>query len=165
MGILKRGRTWYVRYWVNGKEKWKAIGPSKSEARKELNKKLTELGRRYNPPPQDQQLPPDFLDQFLHAKNKDSLVYFIQAGDSGPIKIGIAMNLLSRIKHLQSQSPLKLNLLATIEGGLPKEREIHKRFSAHRLHGEWFSPGEELLKFISDLNGKNQTVETEEKNP
>ena len=31
-GLLKRGDIWYIRYNVNGKDKWEAIGKSKRQA-------------------------------------------------------------------------------------------------------------------------------------
>jgi hypothetical protein len=36
-------------------------------------------------------------------------------------------------------------------GGRRAERELHRRFEAHRLRGEWFAPVPELLAFVETL--------------
>src|SRR5215471_5446658 len=42
-GLLKRGDVWYIRYTVNGKRKWEAIGPSKRQAELVLAKRKLEI--------------------------------------------------------------------------------------------------------------------------
>jgi Meiotically up-regulated gene 113 len=37
-----------------------------------------------------------------------------------------------------------------VPGTLQTEREIHAKFAAHRLHGEWFEATPELLAFIAE---------------
>ena len=39
MGLIKIGRNWYIRYWVNGKEKKEVVGPSKRAAELALAKR------------------------------------------------------------------------------------------------------------------------------
>jgi len=80
-------------------------------------------------------------------------VYFIQAGDDGPIKIGITKNVESRRAGLQPGSPIVLSLLCAIPGTRANERMLHKHFADDRLHGEWFNPHPELLEYIDDLHG------------
>src|SRR5258708_33720012 len=41
-GLLKRGKTWYVRYRANGKTRAEAVGPSKAYALKVLEKRGTQ---------------------------------------------------------------------------------------------------------------------------
>lgn len=82
----------------------------------------------------------------------NSLVYFI-GYDGGPIKIGHSVNPTARLVDLQMGSHEDLRILATMPGGLRKERELHRRFAAHRLRGEWFSPVEEVLEFVREVNG------------
>lgn len=65
-------------------------------------------------------------------------VYFIEAGDGGPIKIGVAGDVAKRFKALQATNPIPLRLLAIIDGGHADERRLHKRFASERLRGEWF---------------------------
>jgi hypothetical protein len=73
-------------------------------------------------------------------------VYFIQA-KTGEIKIGHAVNVAMRMRAIQSCSPCKLELIATVNGGIKEETAIHNHFSADRLHGEWFLPSRALLEF------------------
>ena len=71
-------------------------------------------------------------------------VYFIQAGEGGPIKIGVAKDVEKRLKGLQTASPKTLVLLASIpvRGSIKAyamERDFHFRLSGYRIRGEWFS--------------------------
>lgn len=84
-------------------------------------------------------------------EEKPQLVYFIGA-ESGPIKIGIAVQPGERLKTLQTSHHERLNLLAVCEGGQTLEREYHKRFAAHRLHGEWFERHPDILAEIERLS-------------
>lgn len=79
-------------------------------------------------------------------------VYFI-GGELGPVKIGMASNVKRRLRDLQMASPIELAILATVEGPPLLEREYHKRFAAHRLHGEWFTRYPETEAEIALLNG------------
>lgn len=82
------------------------------------------------------------------ARDRAGFVYFIQAGDAGPIKIGFSSKVDIRIDALQKANAEKLNLLATISGTLIMEAELHQRFAEHRIRGEWFRPAAELLAAI-----------------
>lgn len=80
-------------------------------------------------------------------------VYFIRPEGGGPIKIGLTHDLSGRLTALQIGSPVKLALIARIDGGAgTTEAALHRRFAAGRLHGEWFredTPG--LLELIADI--------------
>jgi hypothetical protein len=77
-------------------------------------------------------------------------VYFISdCNDVGPIKIGVAECVDSRLEGLQTGSPVLLKVLATVPGGYAAERKLHRRFSATRLHGEWFERTPALLREIA----------------
>lgn len=79
-------------------------------------------------------------------------IYFVQAGTSGPIKIGYTAGPVSRrLAALQTSHPDRLRLLAEIEGDRAVEAGLHRRFVAHRRQGEWFAPHPELIEFISVL--------------
>lgn len=72
-------------------------------------------------------------------------IYFIQAENGGPIKIGYARNVMDRLTQIQSMCPFKLVLLASARGTLQDERTLHRKFANARLHGEWFSPKQEII--------------------
>ncbi len=81
-----------------------------------------------------------------------SSVYFI--GCEQAIKIGVAKRVESRLATIQTHCPLKVAVLAVVEGTRALEQEYHSRFAAHRLHGEWFAPHPDLLAEIARLGAK-----------
>lgn len=76
-------------------------------------------------------------------------VYFIQAEQGGPIKIGVCRDPHARLASLQTCNPLKLRILGVVEGVEKDERRLHRRFAATRLQGEWFEPSGELLEYVA----------------
>lgn len=78
-------------------------------------------------------------------------IYFVGPND-GPIKIGFASRLALRLKDLRTMNPYPLIVHATTDGHPKVERQYHKKFAAHRLHGEWFSPHPDILAEIERLN-------------
>jgi hypothetical protein len=79
------------------------------------------------------------------------VIYFIQAGDDGPIKIGSSENIPRRIAGLQVGNPAELHVL----GVFPEEYELHTHFADIHIRGEWLKPEPQLLDFI-----KQYTCET-----
>lgn len=80
------------------------------------------------------------------------LVYFVQAGDDGPIKIGtVKRDINGRIASLQTGSSERLHLRRAVLGDVYEEKRLHERFAASRLHGEWFMLSDELSEFIDSL--------------
>ena len=77
------------------------------------------------------------------------LVYFVQVGRIGPIKIGTTMTPESRFSGMQTDNPFELNLLHTAPGDDVEEGILHGYFAKIRLRGEWFRPAPELLAFIA----------------
>lgn len=77
-------------------------------------------------------------------------LYFIQAETGGPVKIGLAQSIESRIETFQVGCPFRLVCLGQISNGSKRlEQAVHKQFANYRLHGEWFSDSEELQAYIS----------------
>jgi DNA-binding XRE family transcriptional regulator len=72
-------------------------------------------------------------------------VYAIQAGESGPVKLGVATDPRMRLGELQISHYLTLTLLRVWKGGVAEEAALHARFDALRLRGEWFSFSREML--------------------
>ena len=81
------------------------------------------------------------------------MIYFIQQGKAGPIKIGYTSknDISQRIQSLQPASPETLILLGYIEGDKDKEALLHRFFHAHKLKGEWFEPSPMVLNYILSL--------------
>ena len=65
-------------------------------------------------------------------------VYFIAADRSGLVKIGVARDPAARLRQIAGMSPEPLRIAMVIDGGEAKEKELHREFSEHRSHGEWF---------------------------
>lgn len=73
-------------------------------------------------------------------------VYFIQAGDNGPVKIGFSRkDATERMEQLQAYHYEKLFLRRVMPGLHLTERSVHQRFASLRLRGEWFTWSEEML--------------------
>jgi hypothetical protein len=79
-----------------------------------------------------------------------SYVYFI-GGESGPVKIGFSIAPRERLASMQMGSPVKLAILALVEGTVTDEKSYHARFAEHRSHGEWFNRHPELEELILSL--------------
>jgi hypothetical protein len=77
-------------------------------------------------------------------------VYFVQAGESGPVKIGVTGNIEDRVRTMQTGSPQPLRVLATFPGGFDLEARLHRMFAPHRVHGEWFAPAPDLLQRLAE---------------
>jgi hypothetical protein len=81
-------------------------------------------------------------------KKGAALLYFIQDGNDGPIKIGWTTNVRERISRLQMGNPRPLRVVAVILGGEEEESRWHNDYADQRLRGEWFAPSECLLARI-----------------
>lgn len=81
----------------------------------------------------------------------EGLVYFIQSGADGPIKIGYTANLEGRLAAMSTASPVDLRVLAAVPGNARAERFVHDAVASSRRRAEWFSPTEEVLRLIEDV--------------
>ena len=80
------------------------------------------------------------------------MIYFIQHGKDGPIKIGFTKNRPERrVLELQSGNPFKLTLLHYVDGDTSVEDLLHHRFRNFKIRGEWFEPSPKLLAHIEKL--------------
>ena len=76
------------------------------------------------------------------------MIYFIQEGETGPIKIGYSSNPYSRLAAMQTSHAGQLHLIATMPGTSKKEKELHFFFDDLHIMGEWFSPDPFLIKCL-----------------
>lgn len=70
------------------------------------------------------------------------IVYFIYC--AGRIKIGHTNDLRVRLKQITMHAPALPTAILVVKGGREVEQELHDRFAADRLHGEWFRLSEPL---------------------
>lgn len=78
----------------------------------------------------------------------EPVVYFIQRGSEGPVKIGFSKNPKGRLSSLQTGIPERLHLLGVLPGGKEEEQRLHRYFAAYCIQGEWFKPAPDLLAYI-----------------
>lgn len=86
------------------------------------------------------------MDAFVATRHGSS-VYFAACGER--VKIGWSTKVSTRIAQLQTGSPDPIRLLATTPGGRKLERQLHERFAAARVAGEWFDLTPELRELIA----------------
>ncbi len=94
-----------------------------------------------------------YTDAFVRIRkacSEDSFLYFIEAVNSGFIKIGRSVNPERRLEQLSTGSPNQLTIIGKISGGSALEAELHTRFDAQRERGEWFKVTRELRDFIKE---------------
>ncbi len=72
-------------------------------------------------------------------------VYFVQAGEAGPVKIGWAINAQSRVAYLQTAHYEPLRVIRVWDGDRIHENWFHNRFRTQRMRGEWFRFSQEML--------------------
>ena len=84
------------------------------------------------------------------------MIYFIQSGEDGPIKIGYTkFDVCSRLSNLQTSNPEPLYVLLTLPGSVEDEHKYQEMFADYRLRGEWYKPMQELLDMIKDNQNKD----------
>lgn len=89
---------------------------------------------------------------------KNGVVYVVQCGRTGPIKIGYTTNLIQRVRDLEFAGGHRLQLRAAFVGSKKLERQLHDRFEDLRLHGEWFAPNIRIAREISALRRELKSV-------
>lgn len=70
---------------------------------------------------------------------REGYVYFVQA-ESGPVKIGFAVNVGKRLEALQTGSHERLELVHARRSTFSEERALHRKYALLRERGEWFRP-------------------------
>lgn len=78
------------------------------------------------------------------------MIYFISHTEY--IKIGYTSDIARRLTELQTSCPIKMSVLALIEGEMSDEIALHDKFSHLSSHGEWFHYSAEIDDFINKLD-------------
>lgn len=83
------------------------------------------------------------------------MIYFIQIGRHGPIKIGYTAK--RRVSHrkgnLQTANPCRLRVRLCMGGDENREAVLHRFFAYAHIRGEWFRPAPQLLDYIDRERG------------
>lgn len=81
-----------------------------------------------------------------------TIIYFIEACGADCVKIGITNTTVScRIASLQTGCPFPLKQIGSRPGTRQQEFNIHRQFSEHHIHGEWFRLTPEIQQFITAI--------------
>jgi hypothetical protein len=90
---------------------------------------------------------------------KKEFIYFVQLVGIEAVKIGKTSgeSINQRINQLSVSAPLGIEVLGFFEtnNSIEKERQLHHRFAAHRLKGEWFKITKEHVQMV--LQDENVT--------
>jgi hypothetical protein len=81
------------------------------------------------------------------------IVYVVGFADY--IKIGWSKSVDRRLCVVQDGVPEVLTVIATFPGSQRDERNLHRHFSAYRLHGEWFRKPPNLIEVIDQYRAKD----------
>lgn len=128
-------------------------GLRRVRAGKSIDDLLPERLRRPEPPQPEEMAsvgPPERPTE-KRKKEHDGWVYFIQAGDHGPIKIGITSTVHHRFVNMQVASAVRLFFLGAFRGNGHVEDDLQYEFGPFRFRGEWYWPHPTLLERIALL--------------
>ena len=80
-----------------------------------------------------------------------SFVYLVEGVQR--YKIGTSLTVDKRMRQLETASSQPLRLIAVAPGGRQLEQVLHRRFWTFRVHREWFTNTNHILKGFSELPG------------
>ncbi len=80
------------------------------------------------------------------------MIYVIQAGNEGHLKIGYAVDPQKRIRQLQTANSERLRILKIVPGARQLEKQVHRDLASFRRTGEWFDAAPEVLKYVANLS-------------
>ena len=79
------------------------------------------------------------------------MVYFIQAGENGPIKIGASTVPQIHLDRLQQGNHEELKIVAAIPGERNLEKKVRADLEAFKRERQWFYPTDEVLDYIEKM--------------
>lgn len=99
----------------------------------------------------------DGVAESLHLNGSDineerPIVYVLQAGEGGPLKIGWTADLKRlrrRLRAIQTGAHADIVIRRLFQGEPGLERALHKRHRPARIRGEWFRPTAAMLALVT----------------
>ena len=79
------------------------------------------------------------------------MVYFIQAGTNGPIKIGASTVPQIHLDRLQQGNHEELKIVAEIPGERSLGNKVRSDLKAFERERQWFNPTDEVLDYIEKM--------------
>jgi hypothetical protein len=94
------------------------------------------------------------IDEFYEKTPDDGFVYFVRSVVTDYLKIGVAKDLLKRLRSLKhSNGDLVIVGFLKITNYLEKEKEYHIFFKEKNIYGEWFNLSNfDLIDFFNKEN-------------
>ncbi|WP_175556339.1 GIY-YIG nuclease family protein [Methylobacterium sp. yr668] len=142
--IYQRGRTWWGRVTVNGREHRGSLGTHhEAIARERFRDWALSVGSRSHEHAVRGSLGP----MSSTPSRPRGSIYAIGYGDK--VKIGWAVSSpLERLAALQIRCPEDLTLFGSCPGSISEERALHRKFAQHRIRGEWFWMRDEVAEWV-----------------
>jgi hypothetical protein len=81
-------------------------------------------------------------------------IYIIGFDGDDRVKIGITGDLKARLRSFATGNPSEIKVHVAFSGNVRDERELHRRFAADRLKGEWFRLSTAITEFIIENRKK-----------
>lgn len=76
-------------------------------------------------------------------------IYYIGCPETSRVKIGFTSgDPYKRLRALRTGCPTDIRIFVMHPGTQEDERNLHRKFDALRLHGEWFESGDELIEHM-----------------
>ena len=95
--------------------------------------------------------------QYHRLDLPDFFTYIIESEKCGKLKVGRSKDVVERVKCLQSHSPDKLRIFATIPNGR-WEKVLHDRLDDYHSYGEWFEHNDQVMSIISDVIREAESI-------
>ena len=82
------------------------------------------------------------------------MIYVIEEGLNGPLKIGTTVNLEERLKTLQGGNSKQLQIIMSFECGSKLESKIHNDLTEFKIRekGEWFYRDDKVFKYLNHIS-------------
>ncbi len=82
------------------------------------------------------------------------MIYVIEEGLNGPLKIGTTDNLEKRLKTLQGGNSKQLHIIMSFEGDSKLESKIHNDLAEFKIRkkGEWFHRDEKVFSYLKNIS-------------
>lgn len=92
-----------------------------------------------------------YQQSYVAPEDREVWIYFVQGDDGGPVKIGSTSgDPIHRMRNIQGGYPFGfLRLVGLFVGKRRDEVDLHRRFHAHRMIGEWFKPHAEIVAYLA----------------
>lgn len=96
-------------------------------------------------------------DGTIASRTRAGHVYLLQKGRRAVVKIGFSGDHEERRQSLQTATPDRLRLIATLPGNRSVEAALHKRFREYKVTGEWYRLEGELAEYVAGLKDNDET--------